>query len=133
MCDDRIQVFGLSVFALIICLFCLIWVGTQLVHHLRLHCDEPDDATDGTAASSEDPLAYVSDPASYERPPVVVKDRMLLILQCPDPMMWYANKVGQQVPYLRTYPGEQVHISREPDGYTNIVKMADAIIVKVKP
>lgn len=50
----------------------------------------------------------------------------ILIERCPDGMMWYADKVGQTVPFVRVVPHEQVYISREPEGYTNIVKMSDA-------
>ncbi len=51
----------------------------------------------------------------------------ILILGCEDPLMWYASFVGETVPYVRE---EKDHfISREPDGYVNIVKKSDAEIV----
>lgn len=54
----------------------------------------------------------------------------LLIHQCPDPMMWYAGKVGQRVPYLGEWRDTpDVYKSREPAGYVNIVKKSDATIV----
>lgn len=61
--------------------------------------------------------------------PGTYKAHSLLITQCPDPLMWYAKLVGQEVPYLGTWGHESVHKSREPDGFINIVKMADARII----
>lgn len=56
--------------------------------------------------------------------------KLLQITDCKDPMMWYADKVGECVPYVRTY--EDCYLSREPAGYTNIVKLQDAEIVDVQ-
>ena len=50
---------------------------------------------------------------------------MLLIERCRDPLMWYAGLVGQMVANLGMYP-EGDWKSREPSGYTNIVKAGDA-------
>ena len=55
------------------------------------------------------------------------KVKRLLITQCPDPLMWYADKVGCRVPYLGEKYG--TYTSREDAGWINIVKMEDAIIV----
>lgn len=55
---------------------------------------------------------------------------LLRIKQCSDPLMWYADKVGQSFPYLGTYP-EGDHKTREPAGYVNIVRPEDADIIPV--
>lgn len=65
-----------------------------------------------------------SDPA---RGSPVAPSRALLITQCPDPLMWYAGKVGKHVPYCGTWP--EGYKSREDAGYLNIVKFEDAMIV----
>lgn len=66
-------------------------------------------------------------------PPETYKTRCLLIVACSDPMLWYAGMVGQEVPYLGTWPLEGCHKSREPAGFTNIVRMTDArIVIKEK-
>jgi hypothetical protein len=45
-------------------------------------------------------------------------------------MMWYRDKVGEYVPYLRTC--EDCYMSREPAGFSNIVKLEDAEIVELE-
>lgn len=55
--------------------------------------------------------------------------RKLKLVGCSDPMMWYAGLVGQLVPLLRE-EGD-VYLSREPEGYTNIVRKRDAKVVWV--
>ncbi|MGA7204674.1 MAG: hypothetical protein WBX27_08605 [Specibacter sp.] len=45
--------------------------------------------------------------------------------------MWYAGMVGQLVPLLREE--SDVYLSREPAGYTNIVRKTDAKAVWVDP
>ena len=55
--------------------------------------------------------------------------KALLITQCADAMMWYADKVGRTVPFLREFP--DCFMSREPAGYSNIVKKYDATIIDV--
>ena len=55
---------------------------------------------------------------------------VLLIVKCPDPSMWYHSFIGKTVPYeggWRDTP--DVFKSREPAGYVNIVKRADAVIM----
>jgi hypothetical protein len=54
---------------------------------------------------------------------------MLKITNCADPMLWYADKVGDLVPYCGKWP--EAYRSREPAGYSNIVKFEDAEIVIV--
>lgn len=55
--------------------------------------------------------------------------RELKITGCKDSSMWYAGLVGQRVPLLREH--SDVYLSREPAGYTNIVRKADAKVVWV--
>lgn len=53
--------------------------------------------------------------------------KKLRITKCSDSRMWYANLVGATVPLLREIP--EGYLSREPDGYTNIVRREDAEVV----
>lgn len=55
------------------------------------------------------------------------KQKKLLITKCSDPLMWYADKIGQVVPYLGEKYG--FYTSREDAGYTNVVNMDDAILI----
>lgn len=106
----------------------------RMTHQIQ---DGADDREDGTATPWEVPPAPIRPVDRRDPPPVALKvidptapvHDILLIVACSDPMMWYANKVGHYVPYL----GEWVdgYKSREPAGYINIVKKADAIIVQV--
>lgn len=48
----------------------------------------------------------------------------LLIKACADPQRWYADKVGQCVPFLGESYGE--FKSREDSGYINFVQYEDA-------
>lgn len=52
----------------------------------------------------------------------------LLIKQCPDKSMWYANKINQLLPYCGKWP--EGFKSREEAGHINIVKFEDAVIVE---
>lgn len=54
--------------------------------------------------------------------------KQLFIIQCPDSLMWYADKVGQLVPFHRD--GGDCWWSREPAGYVNIVRREDAQLVE---
>ena len=54
-------------------------------------------------------------------------ERKLLITGCSDPLMWYANMVGQVVTLLGV--DDECYWSREPAGHRNIVKLSDARIV----
>lgn len=56
--------------------------------------------------------------------------KMLYIENCSDGLMWYADKVGKFVPFVREE--SDCYLSREPAGYTNIVKKQDARIVHVE-
>lgn len=54
--------------------------------------------------------------------------KMLRILRCPDRMMWYRDLVGQLVPLIGIWP-ESGYASREPAGYSNVVRFEDAEVV----
>jgi hypothetical protein len=58
---------------------------------------------------------------------------MLRITQCPDPLRWYAGKVGHLVPQRGelAHFGMDEYLSNEPDGSTNFVQAADCQRVKV--
>lgn len=57
--------------------------------------------------------------------------KALKITHCNDRLMWYADHVGKTVPLVREEADG--YVSREPAGYTNIVKKKDAAIVDVHP
>ena len=52
----------------------------------------------------------------------------LEIVQCRDPLRWYADMVGQRVPLLADLGSE--YKSREPAGYINFVLRDDAVVVE---
>jgi len=51
----------------------------------------------------------------------------LKLIKCSDSLYWYKDLIGQEVPLLREY--EDCYLSREPDGYANIVRKEDAEVV----
>jgi len=53
----------------------------------------------------------------------------LLIVRCSDPLMWYADKVGQVVPFHGAWV--DAYKSRDSGGFTNVVRFEDAFIVAV--
>ena len=53
---------------------------------------------------------------------------LLLINRCDDSHKWYADKIGQFVPYLSTEKGE--HRSIDDGGYTNWVSVEDSSLYK---
>ena len=55
---------------------------------------------------------------------------MIKIIQCNDPLRWYADKVGELVPFEGDTGTE--YQSRESAGYINFVQYEDAEIVKVE-
>lgn len=57
--------------------------------------------------------------------------KMLRITGCTDSMMWYADKIGQEVPYHGIWPGD-AYVSRDDSGYANRVEFKDAEIVEVE-
>jgi hypothetical protein len=56
---------------------------------------------------------------------------VIKIKKCQDPLMWYSGLVGKNVPFVRHLLSENNFLSREPSGYTNIVKLSDAELVEV--
>lgn len=54
---------------------------------------------------------------------------LLVITRCTDNLMWYRDKIGQLVPLLKDLPEEHCWLSRQPEGYTNIVRHQDAVRV----
>ena len=58
-----------------------------------------------------------------------IPEPMLLIKQCSDPMRWYADKVGERVPYIGSEGDHYEYRSREPAGYINFVLKCDAEVV----
>lgn len=59
------------------------------------------------------------------------KTKVLKIIDCSDPAYWYADMIDKYVPYIRELPSESVYLSREIEGYTNIVKICDAELVEL--
>lgn len=57
----------------------------------------------------------------------MTNQKKLLITKCTDKLMWYADKVGQTVPYLGEKYG--YYTSRESAGWVNVVNMDDAVVV----
>lgn len=57
--------------------------------------------------------------------------RMLRITGCSNGSYWYAGKIGSVVECLGLDRDE--YITREPSGYVNIIKFADAEVVDVLP
>jgi hypothetical protein len=57
--------------------------------------------------------------------------QMLRITSCSNSSYWYAGKIGSVVQYLGLDRDE--YITREPSGYVNIIKFADAEVVDVLP
>ena len=57
-----------------------------------------------------------------------VATRMLRIIQCSDPSLWYAGLVGELVPYCGQW--REAYASREPAGYINRVEFKDAEVVE---
>ena len=54
------------------------------------------------------------------------------INSCSDSLLWYSGLVGKYVPFVRQLLSENCFISREQDGYTNIVRLTDAELVEVE-
>ena len=77
------------------------------------------------------PVNITQDMDSFINHQVIsTRTRMLRIKRAKDPMMWYANLIGQLVPYLGEWPGD-AYISREPAGHRNRVEFADTEIILV--
>lgn len=55
--------------------------------------------------------------------------KALKLINCSDAMMWYRDKVGETVSFVREY--DDCYMSREPAGYLNIVKKQDAELIEI--
>ncbi len=53
--------------------------------------------------------------------------KAIKIIKCSDSMLWYRDLVGQKVPMIKEV--DEGYLSREPAGYTNIVRREDAEVV----
>ena len=53
--------------------------------------------------------------------------KAIKIVKCDDPLMWYANKIGHNIPLIR----EDIdgYWCREDAGYVNVVKKSDAVTI----
>lgn len=56
--------------------------------------------------------------------------KAIKIKRCSDPMFWYRDLVGALVPFLRE--DTDFFISREPAGYSNIVRKTDCVVMDVE-
>lgn len=54
--------------------------------------------------------------------------KWLKIISCDDPKRWYANQIGELVPFLGDVGTE--YKSVQPAGYVNFVQYCDAEIVE---
>jgi hypothetical protein len=52
----------------------------------------------------------------------------LRITGCRDPLMWYANQIGETVECEGQWP--EGWISREPAGHINVVRFEDAELIE---
>jgi hypothetical protein len=55
--------------------------------------------------------------------------KQLLITKCSNPLMWYRDLVGQVVPLVRDLHDERCWLSREPEGFANIIRKTDAVVL----
>lgn len=67
------------------------------------------------------------------RPEAPLKTQMLRIIGCSNSSYWYAGKVGQVFRHMGYDQEASEFITREPSGYINIIKAADAEVVDVTP
>ncbi len=137
----------LQIFIICACVYiiavCLFFRAIINARPLQTRDGRTEAAPGGTAVPLVAPPAGVRGPVDADSPPVTLKlppvysdgdllvtcKRVLLITGCTDPMMWYSKLVGQEVPYLGEWKSEGCFKSREPAGYVNIVKFADARVI----
>lgn len=55
--------------------------------------------------------------------------KMLRIDQCSDGMMWYRDQVGSIVPLVRDLNSEGTFLTREPSGFSNVVRKCDVTVI----
>lgn len=53
--------------------------------------------------------------------------KALKIIKCSDSLLWYAKLIGRTVEFIKEV--DEGYLSREPAGYTNIVRREDAEVV----
>jgi len=53
------------------------------------------------------------------------------INSCQNPLFWYSELIGKLVPYIGVDDVCHEYLSREPDGYINIVKVLDGEVVQI--
>lgn len=53
--------------------------------------------------------------------------KWIKIISCGDPRMWYAGCIGKSYSVRREYKSEYLVLS--DDGFTNIIKRADCVII----
>lgn len=56
---------------------------------------------------------------------------VIRITDCSDHKLWYAHLVGKYVPFVRHLLSDNCFMSREPGGYSNIVRLQDAELVEI--
>lgn len=56
--------------------------------------------------------------------------RVIYIEKCSDSQLWYRELVGKTVPYIRVI--DEGYLSREPAGYTNIVRREDGRVIELE-
>jgi len=57
-------------------------------------------------------------------------DKMIYIHSCSDPLMWYKTEVGSFYNLIKEY--DDCYLTREPSGFTNIVRKDDAKLVSLE-
>jgi len=55
--------------------------------------------------------------------------KLLKIVNCTDPQMWYANDVGRLCPFLGTMAPDGWK-TRDKEGYINVIRFKDAVLVE---
>lgn len=53
--------------------------------------------------------------------------KAIRIIKCSDSLLWYAKLIGHTVAFIKEV--DEGYLSREPAGYTNIVRREDAEVV----
>lgn len=137
----NLQIFIISACVYII-LACLFFRAIARAQPLQTRDGCTEDATDGTAPATEPVLAARHSSVDADSPPVALKlpvadgsdqvvtcKRVLKIVSCTDPMLWYFHMIGEEVPYLGEWKVEGAYKSREPAGYVNMVYFKDARVI----
>lgn len=59
-----------------------------------------------------------------------MNEKMIFIKSCSDPLMWYKTEIGSFYTLIREY--DDCYLTREPSGFTNIVRKGDATLVSLE-